>query len=99
MAGQIKRRTKFAYFVDKAQKRIYKRYTQYIRYRRVMADDKQKKKNKKKKDSQLIIRVTAEERDAFVEICDRLDTSASREVRRFMREFVTAQNTAREEKK
>ena len=53
-----------------------------------MADKPPKKK--KKKDSQLIVRVTAGEREAFVDICDRLDTSASREIRRFMREFVTA---------
>ncbi len=54
-----------------------------------MADGKQKK-SKKKKDSQLIIRVSAGDRDAFVEMCDRLDTSASREIRRFMREFTAA---------
>ncbi len=53
-----------------------------------MADRRQKKK--KKKDSQLIIRVSAGERDAFVETCERLDTSASREIRRFMREFTAA---------
>ncbi len=52
--------------------------------------DKRNKKQKKKKDSQLIIRVSAGEREAFVDVCDRLDTSASREIRRFMREFVAA---------
>ena len=63
-----------------------------------MADGKQKKKNKKKKDSQLIIRVSGDERDAFVEACDRLDSSASREIRRFMREFVEEQTAERETK-
>ena len=48
-----------------------------------------KKKNKKnKKDSQLVLRVNKEERDAFVELCEDLDTSASREIRRFMKEFI-----------
>lgn len=45
-------------------------------------------KDKKKRDSQLVIRIHKEERDAFVELCEALDTSASREIRRFMREFV-----------
>ncbi len=63
-----------------------------------MADGRQKK-NKKKKDSQLIIRVSTGERDAFVDACDDLDTSASREIRRFMREFVAAKNAdAKKEK-
>lgn len=39
------------------------------------------------KDRQLIIRVKGSERDAFVDLCDALDTSAAREIRRFMREF------------
>ena len=54
-------------------------------------------KKKKKKDSQLIVRVTAGERQAFIEICDRLDTSASREIRRFMREFVAANGVSANE--
>lgn len=45
-------------------------------------------KDKKKRDSQLVIRIHKEERDAFVELCERLDTSASREIRAFMRDFV-----------
>ena len=44
----------------------------------------------KKKSSQLVIRLEKAERDAFVSLCDRLDTSASREIRRFMRELVAA---------
>ena len=50
--------------------------------------DKKKRQKKIKKDAQLVVRVSAEERDAFVELCEDLDTSASREIRRFMREFV-----------
>lgn len=45
-------------------------------------------KDKKKRDSQLVIRIHKDERDAFVELCEELDTSASREIRHFMREFV-----------
>ncbi|MCR8725860.1 hypothetical protein [Frigidibacter sp. ROC022] len=50
----------------------------------------EKKKSRKKalKDSQLIIRIAGSERDRFVSLCDRLDTSAAREVRRFIREFL-----------
>ena len=47
------------------------------------------KKKSSKKDSQLVIRVRAEEREAFVELCDKMDTSASREIRGFMKRFVT----------
>lgn len=48
----------------------------------------------KKKGSQLVIRIDKTERDAFVALCDRLDTSAAREIRRFMREQVAAHATA-----
>ncbi len=59
-----------------------------------MADKKErstKKSQKKKalkKDSQLIIRINGEERDQFVELCEELDTSAAREIRRFIRQFL-----------
>jgi len=46
------------------------------------------KDKKKKRDSQLVIRIHKEERDAFVELCEAMDTSASREIRAFMRKFV-----------
>ena len=52
----------------------------------VMAEKKLKKKERK--DSQLIIRIKGKERDQFVELCDELDTSAAREVRRFIRDFL-----------
>ena len=46
--------------------------------------------NKKsgKKDSQLVLRLDKEERDAFVELCKDMDTSAAREIRRFIRDFL-----------
>lgn len=49
---------------------------------------KEKGKKKKKKDSQLVIRLEKADRDAFVSLCDKLDTTAAREIRRFMKDFV-----------
>jgi len=46
------------------------------------------KKSGKKKDSQLILRLDKEERDAFVELCKDMDTSAAREIRRFIRGYL-----------
>ncbi len=53
--------------------------------------------NKKvnKKDSQLVIRINSTERDQFVSLCEELDTSAAREIRRFIRNFL-AQHTSRD---
>jgi len=49
-----------------------------------------KKADKKsgKKDSQLILRLDKEERDAFVKLCKEQDTSAAREIRRFIRDYL-----------
>ncbi len=47
-----------------------------------------KSKKQKKKDSQLVIRIGGKDRDVFVSLCDELDTSAAREIRRFIRDFV-----------
>ncbi len=44
----------------------------------------------KGKGSQLVIRIEKAEREAFVSLCEQLDTSAAREIRRFMRGFVAA---------
>ncbi len=44
-----------------------------------------KSKKQKKKDSQLVIRIGGKDRDVFVSLCDELDTSAAREIRRFIR--------------
>lgn len=41
-----------------------------------------------KKNSQLVIRINSEERDQFVSLCEDLDTSAAREIRRFIRQFL-----------
>lgn len=55
-----------------------------------MSSPKKKKTNLKsgKKDSQLVIRINGKERDAFVSLCDELDTSAAREIRKFIRAFI-----------
>jgi hypothetical protein len=42
----------------------------------------------KKKSSQLVLRIEKAERDAFVALCELRDTTAAREIRRFMREWV-----------
>lgn len=54
-----------------------------------------KKKSKKKhlKDSQLILRISLSDRDRFVSLCDSLDTSAAREIRRFIRDFLKEHET------
>ena len=51
-----------------------------------MTEKKKSKRNKKT--SQPVIRLTPEEREAFVSLCEDLDTSAAREIRHFMRRFV-----------
>ncbi|WP_029914383.1 hypothetical protein [Pelobacter seleniigenes] len=56
-----------------------------------MSEEKKSKK-KGKKDSQLVIRINGEDRDRFVSLCDELDTSAAREIRRFIKEFIAANN-------
>lgn len=48
----------------------------------------QSKKKKTRKDSQLVLRINQSERDRFVSLCDDLDTSAAREIRRFIRGFL-----------
>lgn len=55
-----------------------------------MGKHKSDDKKKKKKSSQLVIRIDTAERDAFVKLCDTLDTSAAREIRKFMRDWVAA---------
>lgn len=52
-----------------------------------MASDKKPKK-RNKKDSQLVIRIDGAQRERFVDLCDELDTSAAREIRRFIRDFL-----------
>lgn len=61
-----------------------------------MGKGKSDGKKKKKKSSQLVIRIEGGERDAFVKLCDQLDTTAAREIRRFMREWVAQHSPAAE---
>ena len=56
--------------------------------RRDLSTKVAKKKEKKKKDAQLVLRLNKELRDRFVEACQDLDTSAAREVRRFIKKFL-----------
>lgn len=50
---------------------------------------KKKRRNKKpKKDAQLVLRLNSDLRDRFVDACEDLDTSAAREVRRFIKRFL-----------
>jgi hypothetical protein len=62
-----------------------------------MTDEKKKLRKKTvKKDSQLLLRINSEERDAFVTLCEELDTSAAREIRKFIRHFVKENKASHE---
>ncbi|VUD42003.1 hypothetical protein TDB9533_00604 [Thalassocella blandensis] len=50
--------------------------------------EQRKKRKSGKKDAQLLIRISSAERDEFIELCDELDTSAAREIRKFIRGFI-----------
>lgn len=43
---------------------------------------------KTQNNSSMIIRIPKAERDAFVELCEELDSSASRELRLYIRKFL-----------
>lgn len=58
---------------------------------------KREKRKKNHKDSQLIIRISGKERDAFVSLCDAMDTSAAREIRGFIRTYLARHGTAADE--
>lgn len=47
-----------------------------------------KKQKVNKKDAQLLIRINSAERDCFVQLCEELDSSAARELRKFIRSFI-----------
>lgn len=49
---------------------------------------KKKQKSDKEEDVKLVVRIEAGLRDAFIEACQSVDTTASREVRRFIRDFL-----------
>jgi hypothetical protein len=46
------------------------------------------KKTKPKKDAQLVLRLSGDLRDRFVDACQDMDTTAAREVRRFIKRFL-----------
>ena len=50
-----------------------------------MAKNKDKKN---KKDAQLVLRLDGELRDRFMDACQDLDTSAAREIRKFIKRFL-----------
>ena len=50
--------------------------------------DKSDKKKKNNKNSQLILRLDKDAREEFVDLCKKMDTSAAREIRRFIRDFI-----------
>lgn len=58
-----------------------------------MTKQKEKAKSKAKKSSQLVLRVEKHEKDAFIAACEALDSSAGKEIRRFMREFLAERST------
>lgn len=58
-----------------------------------MANEKKASKKAGKKDSQLLLRINSVERDTFVTLCEELDTSAAREIRRFIRSFIKENKT------
>ncbi|SDI54161.1 hypothetical protein SAMN04488026_100430 [Aliiruegeria lutimaris] len=41
-----------------------------------------------KNDGQLLIRIPVSDRERFVKLCEDLDTSAAREIRRFIKQFL-----------
>ena len=45
-------------------------------------------KRRPKKDAQFVLRLDRAQRDKFVEVCQELDTSAAREIRRFIKGFI-----------
>ena len=49
-----------------------------------------KRKKANSKDSQLMIRINQTERERFISLCEKLDTSAAREIRRFIRKFMAS---------
>lgn len=53
-----------------------------------MAKKKKPKKSKVKKDAQLVLRLNGDLRERFIDACQDLDTTAAREVRRFIKQFL-----------
>ncbi|SMX43899.1 hypothetical protein [Actibacterium lipolyticum] len=55
--------------------------------------NKKADKKSNKKNSQLVLRLNKDERDAFVQLCNDMDTSAAREIRGFIRTFLKENQT------
>ena len=53
-----------------------------------------KKTKVNKKDGQLLIRINSAERDQFLQLCETMDTSAARELRKFIRSFIKKHQSA-----
>lgn len=53
-----------------------------------MGKHKKEKSDKRDKEVKLVVRIEVGLRDAFIEACQEMDTTASREVRRFIRDFL-----------
>ena len=51
-------------------------------------DNKERDRSKSKKDAQLVLRLNKDLRDRFIDACKDLDTSAAREVRRYIKRFL-----------
>ncbi len=54
-----------------------------------MSNESKDNKSKGKKEAQLVIRLDKELRDKFLAACQDVNTSASREIRRFMNRYLT----------
>jgi len=54
----------------------------------VAKDNKERDRSKSKKDAQLVLRLNKDLRDRFIDACKDLDTSAAREVRRYIKRFL-----------
>ena len=54
----------------------------------LIAVAKDPQKEKKKKNAQLVLRLNKDMRDQFIDACQDLDTSAAREVRKFIKRFL-----------
>ena len=77
-------------------KSIYIVYTSFAKqslFWRSAMNEQIKKIKTGKKDGQLLIRINSTERDEFIRLCEELDTSAARELRKFIRSFVKQHNS------
>ena len=55
---------------------------------RLMAASTKPRSKNKKKDAQLVLRLNKELRNRFVDACNDMDTTAAREVRRFIKRYL-----------